>query len=330
MDMQVPAIGYTKGSHFVFTAKNADMLVPPGKYIELQPSLDIPGFTAVAISVYEDGARTQTYGLDKNSGLPFMRVDPPQGSVNRKRVQVILYDSAARPLIVQQCILRGDESPSLSIHVAHLPGLGVVKTRVYIAGDFVKEVEGDSFDLKVPMKDVPSGKDMLDVIGVSADGSTYPVESVLLNIQNEIWQQRVYGTPDYLLMKAKLAEAQNDDTQFQYWFDLYAHEPFTKVVGEYYVDDRTQLPPNYFTFNSHWILTQRYAAGKTLEYKRNADKYLQSEARSRLEAARLYAKLHMKQQARSQYRMVLQEVGEDTSLGKTAIAEMQALKTSDS
>ena len=430
LNADIQPIGHIKSKHFVFTGTTANIYVPVGSYVELQPSTDIPGFTPTAITVIEDGVKTQTFGLDKNSGLPFLRVNPPEGNSNRKRVQVVLYDATARPQVIQQFTLRSRfpnmplsfstqvkgeqcnllisdrtslsdvyirlngvylghvadkaehvclnaqrlppgqytcemmaqssdgvllpavtqqfsiparytltgvvpdqsvtvEQPAdtavLPIHVKHLAGLGIVTTRVYIGGDLVKEAAEEEFDVKLPLKNIPSGKNTIDVIGVGADGATYPVESVLINIQNEPWEQDTYPKPEYIELKEKLAEVQALDKLFQYWFDQYSHEPFSKVVGEYLIDSRTLLPTLWP--NIHSMITQSYAPGRALEYKRKADKCLNDMAKARLEAARLYVKLHMKQQARAQYRLVIQEVGADTPLAVKAKADVQELIT---
>ena len=92
--------------HLIITGANTEVGCPQGSYIELIPKMAIPGFSMVALAVFEDGQRMQSFGLEQTSGMPMVRIDPPAGQVNRKRVQIVLYDAQSHAHIIQQCIIR--------------------------------------------------------------------------------------------------------------------------------------------------------------------------------------------------------------------------------
>ena len=417
VDEQVaPEARMTPGpdSHMVIMGATTDVWCPAGKFIELAPNLKMVGFTPVTVTVWEDGARTQSYGMDK---VPLLRVDPPAAGVNRKRVQVAVFDAQGHAKTLMECIVRArianptvaaldynghdekcgieikdrpaftktclylrdiylgrvsdsagkidvderllppgkyscqmagqnvdgiyvpgasseftvpkrytiecakaaqevvigeHDDENLKVTVAHTPGLSIKKTRVYIAGNFVKEVEGDNFTVALPTHDVPTSKQcFVEVIGVASDGVTYPVESLTLNIKNEPWELRLYHTPEYERIEANNAKID------VLWQDVCSNLERAKYEPSIYKDSRT------FTLES---ITDHYTVGKSAEYQAAAKKAFIQMTQMQLQTARLYRKLNMKTSACSMYKNVVREVGASLD-GEAAKTELSALRT---
>lgn len=413
--------------HLIITGTLTDVWVPPGKYIELVPKLQIAGFVPVVLNVFEGVQRTQVRGLEKTGELPMLRIDPPTGATNRKVVKVVVFDGQGNARTLMQCTLRariananpaalttrshqeqcrveidtrqtlsatylylgdiymgcvGDrartvqieerrlppgayscqmvaqntdgillpgassdftvptrytiacmeavptpdgvpnivvpehaDEAKLKIKVTHGAGLGIVMTRVYIAGIFAGEQEGEDFTLGLPLRDVPTGLAPIEVIGVGADGVTYPVESLSVKIKNEAWEQRTYSTPEYSHIAANLPRIKEQARLVGYWLTQADNEP-----------DTTHVSTTTSHFPTYSEITERYAPGRAGEYKANAKHALLLLAQLQLETGLYYGKLKMRTAAKNMLYRVVQELGTQTSDGVSALAAYEALK----
>lgn len=100
-----PAAYPARDGHLVLTG-NADVWVPKNHYIELMPTATLPHFTAVALTVFENGLRTRVIGVERALEIPVIRVDPPTGDCNRKRVLIVACDAVGNTRLVMKCVIR--------------------------------------------------------------------------------------------------------------------------------------------------------------------------------------------------------------------------------
>ncbi len=206
------------------------------------------------------------------------------------------------------------EEGKLQVTIKHAPGLGIERTRVYIAGILAGEKEhekdGDSFTMALPLKDVPTGVNPIEVIGVAQDGTTYPVESIAVKIKNGPWEQRIASTAEYATIKENLPQIKKLQTDVAYWMERAAWEPdFVKTH-------------TIITYNS---ITSLYAPGKRGEYRAKAQEAFGKLTQLQLETGRLYRKLGMRTNAKYMFYRVVQEAGIRTNDGRDAQKELNAL-----
>ena len=100
-----PAAYPARDGHLVLTG-SADVWVPKNHYIELMPNATLRGFTTVALTVLENGLPTRVIGVERALELPMIRVYPPVGDCNRKRVLIIATDAVGNTRIIMKCVVR--------------------------------------------------------------------------------------------------------------------------------------------------------------------------------------------------------------------------------
>jgi hypothetical protein len=402
--------------HMIITGANTEVYVPPGKYVEMVPNINIPGFLPVVLNILEDGIRTQSYGLELAGDLPPLRIDRPVGGSNRKRVSVVVYDGQNHSRLLMQCVMRariananvadldlkrGKEQCSLNIKdnqtltvrhlylgdiclgrmedkagkidmderrlapgkytcqliaknedgillpgpssefvvparytitptntdakivipeenldatlevtVTHRPNLDITKTQVYIAGIFAGEKEGDDFKIALPLKSVPTGKTSIEVIGVASDGVAYPVENIVVDLNNGAWFARIQNTAEWQRIQDNKAQIKTLNVDMHDWLKQAEFEPelrHTKTV---------------YTLKS---ITEHYAAGKKGEYMGKAARCLTQMADLQYEAGQFYKKLQMKILAKNMFYTVTRELGTDSINGEKAQTALIAL-----
>jgi len=403
--------------HMMITGAETDVLVSAGKFITLHPNLNIPGFTAVTLAVFEDGQRTKVFGTEKVPGIPIIPVEPPTGAVNRKVVQIVAYDALSKPRLLMKCIVRtrvgnplpaslnyqsdnekcalkianrsslqtgylylgeiymgcvgdnteklqmderrlppgkytcqmvaqntdgiflpglrtefevptrytitcedksqtikipaGATDSKLKVTVKHAPGIGIVSTRVYIAGILAGEKEGDSFTMNLPLKEVPTGINPIEVIGVAKDESTYPVESIAVDIKNEPWETETCSKPEYQKIRKNIPIIKQLQVDVAYWLTKAANSSSVDWTGTTVTNDSIS-----FTF----------APGKYADYKAKAAEKFKLLVQLQLETGLLYRDLKMRTAAKSYLYRVVQEVGNRKDEGRDAQNALDKLR----
>ena len=117
---------------------------------------------------------------------------PSTGFVVEPRYTISCKDGDSKIVIPE-----GDADATLEVNVTHRRDADIKMTRVYIGGIKGGEMEGESFNIKLPLKEVPTGKTPIEVIGIGQDGVEYPVESFTVDLQNGAWWTHVQGTDEY-------------------------------------------------------------------------------------------------------------------------------------
>ena len=169
-------------SHMVVMGATADVWCPPGSFIELDPDLKVEGFKPVSVAVWEDGVRTQAHGLDETYTL---RVNPPLGGVNRKRVNVILYDALGHAQPVMQCTVRSRVSnPVISDldYKEHDEKCGfaikdrqsLTNTCLYLGDMYLGRVGDNAGKVDIDQRLLPPGKYTCQMAGQNSDGIYVP------------------------------------------------------------------------------------------------------------------------------------------------------------
>ena len=395
---------------------DTDVWVPPGKYAQLVPNFKIDGFTPVVLNVRENGARTQVRALEHVDEMPMIRIDPPVGGSNRKRVEVVVFDSQGNSRPLMNCIVRartgnptlptvsadlqggkchfnindgqtltvrhlylsnfcmgrvdadankidvderllppgkyscqmigkniddilvpgpssefvvparftiackdasskivipvGDADAKLEVTVTHRPDLDIKTTRVYIGGIKGGEMEGDNFTIKLPLKEVPTGTTPIEVIGVGADGFTYPVESISISLQNGAWFTHVQGTAEYQHITDNDVKIKALEQSIAKWLEMAGYEQEIQLTKEEYTLEK---------------FTRFYAPGKKGEYMGNAKSDMVKMAQLQLESGLYSRKLKMNALAACLFREVIREMGADKSTGIEAQRMLTAL-----
>jgi hypothetical protein len=213
---------------------------------------------------------------------------------------------------------------ALPVRIVQREGTRADKVRVYFSGNFVGESDKPAFDTAVPLRDVPSGKAMLEVIGIGSDGVRYPMESLTLRLKNLPWEARILATPEHKQIKVNLAKIAELEPQAAYWTERANAE--ARVIE--HIQKQTSQHLNDFgslvTTTSYHIQQRQSKRG---EYRANARKFLEQIAQIRLETSRLYRNLGMWEWAEQSYRRTLREAAQDSSsyaLAKKELAEMLA------
>lgn len=209
-----------------------------------------------------------------------------------------------------------NDDAKIMVTISRLPGVNIAKTRVYMAGKFVAEKTEDSFTIGLPMKDVPTGINTIEVIGVGPDNvTTYPVESKAVNIKNTLWEQNIYHTAAWERITENKKKIKALEQKIGYWLELADNEPENRLAS------RTHS--NYWTYTE---VTERFAPGKRGTYLANAKSVFIEMTQLQLEAGKLYGKLEMRNSARNMLYRVIEEAGSRTANGIEASAELAALK----
>lgn len=116
-----PAAYPARDGHLVLTS-SADVWVPKNHYIELMPNATLRGFTAVALTVLENGLPTRVIGVERALELPIIRVYPPMGDCNRKRVLIVATDAVGNTRLIMQCVVRARlYGPAVTMNVQVQP-----------------------------------------------------------------------------------------------------------------------------------------------------------------------------------------------------------------
>ena len=214
-------------------------------------------------------------------------------------------------------LIKEHDDPKVTVTVKRASGPNIVKTRVYIAGNFVAEKEEAEFTLALPVHDVPSGGNTIEVIGVGPDDTTYPVESIAVKIKNEPWEFRMRGTPEYDRIAENLPKIKEKERLVGYWMARAANTPDMVHTG---------TTKSYYSTYSE--ITEHYVPSNRSEYQANAEKEFIHMTQLQLETARLYHKLQMRSRAKNMLARVLHELaGTDKQDGVEAAAELDKLRS---
>ena len=220
------------------------------------------------------------------------------------------------PAVEEEFHIPYDKSDmTLPLKVTRATNVGIAKTRVYMAGEFMVESDQPTFDVPMKLTNAPTGKSTIEVVGYDKDGFAYPTETLRVKIKNEVWESNVGSEPDYQRILANLREIAVLSESAKMWFDRAAAEP-------------TFYETNHITHgqvrdtNGAWInityLNTLLTPGHGKEYMNNARQEVNAMAKLSLENGRLYKILQLKELARNAYKQVVQYAGIESSLGKRA------------
>ncbi len=205
------------------------------------------------------------------------------------------------------------------VHCAHQDTVGIVKTQVSIAGEFIGESDQTAFDMTLPLHNVPTGTAAIEVVGIAKDGTVYPTESLTINVKNEEWEARVGSTPEYREIVSIKPELARLEQEAQYWYTRASNEPAFTEQNALLTKDFTDEYGRELT--TTFLQTLRIP-GHAGEYLANSKRAIVQMAQMRLRMGRLYKSLKMRAAAKTTFRQVIREAGEDSPTGIAARQEL--------
>ncbi|MCX6379529.1 MAG: hypothetical protein NT023_08645 [Armatimonadetes bacterium] len=161
-------------------------------------------------------------------------------------LQPVYTDIAVQPRYVLKIDKMSNEimvpkdavNPVLNIHVNTADALSIAYTKLFMAGHYVGKSENKEFEMPSSLRDVPSGRATLELIGVSNDGVTYPPETLTLQIKNKQWELKMLYSPEYIPIQELLEQVPELEQTYASFQAKADNEPATRIEVSETVDKR--------------------------------------------------------------------------------------------
>jgi ankyrin repeat protein len=206
--------------------------------------------------------------------------------------------------------------------IAYEPGVSIAKTRIYLRGTLIAESDKPSFEIKVPLSDVPSGEAEMQVIGISASGALFAPEACRFKVSNPYNDSFVARDARAKKLQDMFREMSYYDQKVAYWYAKAINEPAFRTYSSgksYYTVDEFGREASVGYVDSFTV------PGNAEEYLANCKAAIMERAGFRLEIGKLQKALLLTEQAKSTFRQVAFEAGEGSGLGLAALQEMNGL-----
>jgi hypothetical protein len=192
---------------------------------------------------------------------------------------------------------------------------------VYVDSTYMGDVLPQSPEIALSLKDIPTGKILIEVVPVGKDGLEYPAETLEFHLKNEGWEQRTIRTPEFRQTEANIKQIDAYEKEAIAWFTKAEGEPnFVVSSGSRSTNGSTEG----FRFTLPYLSTAK-ASGRGGEYLAKARTAVMNMAQLTLENARLYRRLKMNAAAKANYRRAIHLAGSQTNTGSIAKGELAAM-----
>jgi|GEM_PF-5692486 len=211
----------------------------------------------------------------------------------------------------------------VKIDVKYL-GEGNCKTvRLFVDGALKTTVNGNSFDAKLSMPEMPSGKVVIGIVGVLEDGKTTALETHSIEIINKYCDDLMAKDLKTGQELTALHDLQNQmpdlDEKVAYWYEKGIDEPDFKISGEaesiYTVDEFGDVA-------SVGYIDLLVIPGDAAEYFANCRAAIVERAALRLKIGEAEKQLGMLGAADQAFAQVVREAGESSGIGAQAKSEI--------
>jgi hypothetical protein len=211
----------------------------------------------------------------------------------------------------------------MNLKVTRIDGIDTVNTKVYVADELMGESDKAEFDMSIPLKDVPSGTQDVEVVGIGKDGQKYAAEVGKVEITNQFWNSYIVGTTEYRTVQANRPAIEKLEQDASSWFARAQAEPNFSLINHLggsssFTNSSGNLTTSYFST----LITP----GKSAEYISNARRALTQMAQILVHDGSLYKRIKMKAAARTYFRRAYYAAGDNSITGrsaKTALDEME-------
>ena len=214
------------------------------------------------------------------------------------------------------------DKQSIPVHIHREAGTGVSKSYLYVAGAFIGESEKADFDMAAPVTEVSSGNITIEAVGVGKDGSLYPPESIHINLKNVYTDSAAASSRKYKDLQGVIAQIGAIDQEIEYWYTRACNEPdfvtFTSGKEIVFYD-------GFFRVASVAYIDSITVPGMVGDYLGRCKAAIIKRAQLRLEIGRRYKELGKGDAARSSLQQAIQEAGEDSGIGTSAVQELRGL-----
>jgi hypothetical protein len=198
----------------------------------------------------------------------------------------------------------------------------ISRVRVYVNGAIAGEFE-PSFSFNIPTESLPSGKVIVDIIGMDKDGGLYAPEQVVLELQNHALDSMIARDERRRSLQKLIDGISQYDQDVVYWYERAILEPEfrTYAYGRaiYTVDEFGRMA-------SIGYVESFTVAGNAEKYFAECKAAIVRRAEYRLKIGREQAAMGLKADAKSTFEQVIFEVGPESGLGTAARQELAKLK----
>ena len=207
------------------------------------------------------------------------------------------------------------ENVPFPIHVSKQKGVSAEKTLVYFGERLVGESDQADFDMALPLKDIPTGEATVEVVGVGKDGVLYPGEQIKVKIKNVPWENRVYRSDEYAVIRENRPKIAVLEQEVAAWYARAMAEPDFTVENRSTIDQYYDLHGRLVTSDFMQVLR---TPGHTPEYLANAKRALFAMAQLQYQCGQYSLLLNMREWARNEFQHVAKELGDNSATGRLA------------
>jgi hypothetical protein len=189
-----------------------------------------------------------------------------------------------------------------------------------MAGTKVFESEKREFDVNLSLLNAPTGKAVIEIVGVGIDGVAFAPETIEVDVRSPYYDALLARDVRAKQLGQMVRQMSEFDQEVVYWYErarqepefrtymfgktIFASDEFGRMASVGYVDS--------FTFPGN--------AGK---YMAECKAAIVRRAQHRLEIGKLQKTLGMRENATSTLRQVIAEVGEGSGIGLAAVQELR-------
>ena len=206
----------------------------------------------------------------------------------------------------------GQGTDSVALRVAREDGTNIVKTYVYVAGCLAGESEKAEFDLPLSLTNVPTGRALVEVVGVGKDGSLYPPESLELRVNNIITNAQAARSQEQRDLQAALAGLGKMDQEIEYWYTRACNEPDFVTYSAGVNTTNILATDGFARVASVTYVSSITVPGRVAEYLGECRAAIVGRAQARLQVGKLYRKTGQADAARRTFEQAIQEAGEES------------------
>ena len=219
----------------------------------------------------------------------------------------------------------GQGADSVNLRVTREDGTNIVKTYVYIAGCLAGESDKAGFDMPLPLTNVPTGRALVEVVGVGKDGSLYPPESLELRVSNIITNAVAARSQDQRDLQTALGGIGKIDQEIEYWYTRACNEPDFVTYSSGASATAILATDGFARVASVTYVSSITVPGRVAEYLGECRAAIVRRAQARLQIGKLYKKTGQADAARRTLQQAVQEAGEESGIGSEAARELKGL-----
>lgn len=226
-------------------------------------------------------------------------------------------------------------NPVLKIPITRLGKEEISTTQVYLDGVLVFTSDQPSFEATIPVKDVPSGRVELDVVGRTKDGAVYAAESGRVLLANGVWSANNQYHDDFNKIQDDLRYINEMEKDAAMWLEKAAEEPafheqnssFTRTyaTSQRHLGGTPNSNANTNAEVTDTVINTLRTPGHSKEYINNARKDIKTIAQTWLQISTRYERMNLIRRARRASEMALRKAGADSALGIRAAQMIQTL-----